>query len=344
MNVSSSVAVSRRASPTAAARLSRRVSSFAALSRRIPEAGSTFSQSAAGIGDAAAFDHVLLRMLTVSKPIFRIYPSELPDGILPYGRMSDQSYLPRIVLALDHPSFPKRTVQGSFVARATGGRNCPVLAEMRGVYSSRVRPGNQGVLCDLSQLQFHSVEFLKEEAAATAAGTEIDVDMISSFTAAAPLGASRFTQAVPRACVIGGWPCITAEPWTAADDLARDIAFMWPVGGSAGGGAPPQIALERDGRPLDGATTLRQLAIWAADGEQIDVVLDGTRVPLRHEPRYARTGEAAAWAAWAKAREPQCAFSQCAFSGAFGLIMLGNALCFCIWAAGEGSKGTERGA
>lgn len=302
----------------------------------VAEAGSAFSHSAAGIGDAAVFDHVLLRMLPVSQPIFRIYPSALPDGVLPYGRMSDQSYFPRIVLALDHPFFPKRTAHGSFVAQATGGRSCPVLAELRGVYSPRVRPGAKGVLCDLSQLKFLSVEVLKE--AATQSGTEIDVEMSSAFTAAAPLGASRWTETVPRSSIIGGWPCITAEPWTAADQLARDIAFMWPVEGAAGGGAAPLIGFERNGESLDGTTTFRQLAIWAADGDRIDVMLDGARVPLRHEPRYARKGAPAAWAAWAKAREPRRA----AFSGAFGLIMLGNVLCLCIWATSGGSKGKEQ--
>jgi len=323
------------------ARATARRAASSSSSTAVAEAGSAFSHSAAGIGDAAAFDHVLLRMLPVSTPIFRIYPSALPDGVLPYGRMTDASYLPRIVLGLDHPSFPKRTVQGSFVARATGGRNCPVLAELRGVYSPRVRPGGKGVLCDLSQLQFHSVEIPKEGSTPPSSDTEIDVEMISAYTAAAPLGASRFTQTVPRSTILGGWPCITAEPWTAADQLARDIAFMWPVAGVAGHGAAPLVGFERNGAPIDGATTFRQLAIWAAEGERIDVTLDGARVPLRDEPRHARKGAPAAWAAWAKAREPRRA----AFSGAFGLIMLGNVLCFCIWATGateDDSKAKEQ--
>ena len=109
-------------------------------------------------------------------------------------------------------------------------------------------------------------------------------------------------ESAPRDECFGGWPAAALVPTTPLRLLRFDVRTMWPVpipdvevraasflSGAAG--YAPDVSFERRGQLLDPESTLGELCEWAAEGDRtISVLVNGVRVPLHFEPKYARRG------------------------------------------------------
>ena len=277
-----------------------------------------------------ALEHVQHRMKHVSEPVLHIYPSALSDNatMAPFGRLTSSivgGIGPRILLALDHPAFVDNR-----------------LEDLQKAYAHRVTleaaPGTPVVLCYPSKNSLRRWEIVEPTEANKL--PELPPEKLHVSGSLHATGTSMYdrdlqvwsTDTVERSDAFGGWPCVLLMPTTAARLLALDVALMWPsdvphevvreasffYGEQA---ARPAVRFERNGQPVDDECSAKQLGMWAEAGEQIEVVVDGTRVPLRFDAAYAREGQFAAHAEL-DARRGTDQFFTVAAVGVVGLLGL----------------------
>jgi hypothetical protein len=261
-----------------------------------------------------ALTHVLERMLVSHTPAFRVYPSAQEEGMPPFGRIGTPG--PRILLALDHPNFEHTDL------------DC-----LREAYRDRISPESAAAKTHANGMEV----FLCKPENKVVQKSEIvePVDLSKDTIELGVRGSIHHVivwsyETVPRDACFGGWPAAALVPTTPLRLLRFDVRTMWPESvpnvqvraasalfGEAG--FAPDVSFERGGVPLDCETTLGELCDWARDGVPLDVVVNGTRVPLRFEPKYARRG-AEAGEDEVRRRRPADIFFTIAFAGSFGLM------------------------
>ena len=249
-----------------------------------------------------ALEHVLSRMRCVDEPRLRVYPSAQSNEMCAFGRIVDTMAIvgspgPRILLALDHPSFVDNSLE--HIQKAYAHRVTPAAAA-----------GTPMVLCDPSRKILRSAMIAEPTEKNKLAELPPEKMHAAMGLAAAHHHMTEYWsyEVVERSDAFGGWPCVLLMPTTAARVLARDVAVMWPseiahevlreASFMQGARATmPAVRFERNGHPVDEECSVQQLGMWAEAGERVEVVIDGaTRVPLRFDAAYARAGQRAAHA------------------------------------------------